>query len=269
MRGLSMSRAWEEAKSVIARDGRLLVSVALALIVLPQAIMGVVGLPTEPEAAALSRLVYLAVVLIGLAAQISLNRLAIGPSVTVGGAIGRGFARLIPLVAAFVIFVFALVLVMMTIAVPLSAGGLVTLPGAGHPPPAWLLLLMIALLAIGFAIFQLSIPVAAAERGGPIHLFKRSWQLARGHYLQLLGFVALVIVGVVILGLATRSVFGSLVILALGKPVAGSMSALVLGLIAGIVQAAFTVVTAVMLARIYVQLVGRAETDSGVPISGI
>ena len=40
MRRLSISRAWEETKSVIARDGRLLVSVALALVVLPQTIMG-------------------------------------------------------------------------------------------------------------------------------------------------------------------------------------------------------------------------------------
>ena len=47
------------------------------------------------------------------------------------------------------------------------------------------------------------------------------------------------------------------------------MSALLLGLIAGVVQAAFTVVSAVMLARIYGQLAGRGETESGVPITGI
>ena len=46
------------------------------------------------------------------------------------------------------------------------------------------------------------------------------------------------------------------------------MSALVLSLIAATVQAAFTVVSAVMLARIYAQLAGRGETDSGLPISG-
>ena len=268
MRRLSISRAWDETKSVIARDGRLLVAVALALVVLPQTIMGVVGLPMEPEAAAISSLVYFAVLLIGLAAQVALNRLAIGPSVTVGGAIGRGFSRLLPLVAAFILFVFLLVLVMMLITVPLTAAGLVTLPEAGHTPPPWLIMLMILTLAIGFAVLQLAIPVAAAEQGGPIHLFKRSWELARGSYLPLLGFIMFILVSIVILGLAVRSVFGSIVILSLGKPVAGSMSALVLSLIAGIVQAAFTVVSAVMLARIYVQLAGRGETDAGLPITG-
>lgn len=268
MRRLSISRAWEETKSVIARDGRLLVAVALALVVLPQTIMGVVGLPMEPEAAAISSLVYFAVLLIGLAAQVALNRLAIGPSVTVGGAIGRGFARLLPLIAAFILFVFVLVLVMMLITVPLTAAGMVTLPAAGQTPPPWLIMMMIVLLAIGFAVLQLAIPVAAAEQGGPIHLFKRSWQLSRGSYLPLLGFILFILVSIVILGLAVRSVFGSLVIVTLGKPIAGSMSALVLSLIAGIVQAAFTVVSAVMLARIYVQLAGRGETDSGLPITG-
>ncbi len=268
MRRLSISRAWEETKSVIARDGRLLVSVALALVVLPQTIMGVVGLPMGPEAAAISSLVYLAVLLIGLASQVALNRLAIGPSVTVGGAIGRGFARLVPLVAAYFLFVCVLVLAMMLITVPLTAAGVVTLPAAGHTPPPWLILLMIIMLAFGFAIVQLAIPIAAAEQGGPIHLFKRSWQLSRGSYLPLLGFVLFILVSIVILGLAVRSVVGSLVIVSLGKPVAGSMSALVLSLIAATVQAAFTVVSAVMLARIYAQLAGRGETDSGLPITG-
>ena len=47
------------------------------------------------------------------------------------------------------------------------------------------------------------------------------------------------------------------------------LSALVFGLAVAVVQAAFTVVTAVMLARIYVQLAGAGEAQSGVPKSGI
>jgi hypothetical protein len=41
-----------------------------------------------------------------------------------------------------------------------------------------------------------------------------------------------------------------------------------LGLISGIIQAALTVLEAVMLARIYVQLAGR-DADPSVPTTGI
>jgi len=224
MRRVSISAAWDESKAIIARDGKLLAAVALALVALPQAVMAVVGLPVGPEAKPLSSLMYLAVILIGLAAQVALNRLAIGPSTTVGGAIGRGFARLLPLFAAFVLFGIVLVLILMLIAIPLAGAGLISIPAPGQPPSPSLILIMLVLLAAGFAIFQLAIPVAAVEAGGPIRLLKRS---------------------------------------------AGTMSALLLGLIAGVVQAAFTVVSAVMLARIYGQLAGRGETESGVPITGI
>jgi hypothetical protein len=47
------------------------------------------------------------------------------------------------------------------------------------------------------------------------------------------------------------------------------MSALIIGLVAGLLQAVFSVVTAVMLARIYVQLTGRGEGQASVPSSGI
>ena len=53
MAGLSISTAWEESRDIIVREGRLLSTVALALIVLPTAVntfvnpRGVV-VPTTP-----------------------------------------------------------------------------------------------------------------------------------------------------------------------------------------------------------------------------
>jgi hypothetical protein len=38
MSKLSLSHAWEETKAILARDGNLLGTVALALVVLPQAV---------------------------------------------------------------------------------------------------------------------------------------------------------------------------------------------------------------------------------------
>ena len=94
MSSLSISAAWEETRAIIARDGKLLVTVALALIVLPEAVLAVIGPPAGPKVSALSAITYLAAVLLGVVAQIALNRLAIGPAVTVGSAVATGFRRL-------------------------------------------------------------------------------------------------------------------------------------------------------------------------------
>ena len=96
MSALSISGAWEETKALLARDGRLFASVALALIVLPAAVMGVVDPRVSQGDAAPGwfNLLIFVVSLISLAGQLALIRLAFGPSVTVGGAIGHGLRRL-------------------------------------------------------------------------------------------------------------------------------------------------------------------------------
>src|SRR6185503_2463631 len=71
MRELSISRAWEEAKDIVAREGRLLAAVALALIVLPQVLMNVVGPPIDPQATQIARALYIAAILLGFIAQIA------------------------------------------------------------------------------------------------------------------------------------------------------------------------------------------------------
>lgn len=267
MSNLSISKAWEEATVIVRRDGRLLASVAAALIVLPQAILVVVGLPFGPQATLASKLVYLAVIVIGLAAQIALNRLAIGPSVTVARAIREGFVRLIPVLAAVAGLIVALVVILMLVGAILGAAGAMTPPGASQPVPPALIMILLILMALSFAVCQLFIPVAAAERGGPIHLYSRSWELARGNYLRLLAFVIMVFIGLIVLALTTQFVFGSFIVVALGQPKPWTAAALALGLAAGIVQGAFTVICAVTLARIYVQLSARGAAS--VPKSGI
>src|SRR6185369_5419147 len=72
-----------------ARDGKLIATVALALIVFPEAVFAVIGAPAGPEASGVSLISYFIVILLGCVAQIAINRLAIGPGVTVGSAIAR------------------------------------------------------------------------------------------------------------------------------------------------------------------------------------
>ena len=113
MSSLSISAAWDEAKAILARDGSLCLTVAMALIVLPQIVLAVVGSPAAQDASTLSRVVYVAVILLGIVAQIALSRLAIGPAVTVREAISQGLVRLLP--------VFLVVIVSFTLVALLAA----------------------------------------------------------------------------------------------------------------------------------------------------
>lgn len=264
MPALSISKAWDETKAVVAHDGRLLAAVAMALIVLPQIVFAVVGAPVGAQATVLAQIVYIAVTLLGLVAQISLNRLAVGPSVTVRDAIAQGFIRVGSVLLALLLVIIGLMIIAVALAMLLGAVKLVNIPMPGQTPPASFVVFLLLVVIAAFAIFQLVFPLAAAETGNPIRLISRSWHLGHRHYLRLLGFTLIVFVGLGIIAAIDRFAIGSAVLLALGPPNPGSFSALLLGLIAGIIQGAFTVVTAVMLARIYVQLAGDGERTADV-----
>jgi hypothetical protein len=266
MAGLSISRAWEESKAILDRDGRLFASVAFALIVFPQTIANL-AIPSSPQdISAIAWWVFGMAVLIGFCAQIALNRLAVGPSTTVGSAIGRAIIRMPAFVAVALLWLVAMVIILIVVAMILGAAGLMAPPGVGQEPPMSMVALVFIITVFGYAILQLAIPVAAMETGGPLHLINRSWILGRKAYLRLLVFVMLNVVGLIVSHLAGQFVVGSAVSALLGPPAAGSFSALVISLIAAMIQAGFAVLFAVMLARIYVQLSGRGEVT--VPISG-
>ena len=268
MSSLSISAAWDETRPILARDGQLFLSVALALIVLPQVVLAVVGSPIAANATPASRAIYFAAILLGLVAQVSLIRLAIGPAVTVRDAITQGLVALIPVFLVLALALVAIAILAGVISMLLGAVGAGIIKSAGQPTPAMILLLLV-LASLVFAVMQLVIPVAAAETRNPIRMVARAWQLARGNYWRLLAFIALVVFGLGIVLIAIEVGLGSVIVIALGRPDPGSMSALLLGLIAGLLQAGFTIVTAVMLARIYVQLAGRGGAQVGVPNSGI
>jgi len=63
-------------------------------------------------------------------------------------------------------------------------------------------------------------------------------------------------------------VFGSAIAALFGPPTAGSLGALLSSLVLALIQASFSVVSAVMLARIYVQLANGRGIQASVPSSG-
>lgn len=267
---LSISQAWDESRAVLARDGKLFASLGLALIVLPQTIAGLVAPYSVNDVTPLTWWVAGFAILIGFAAQIAINRLAIGPSTTVGAAITRGFGRMPVFLLALLLWVVVLVGILILLAMILGAAGLIASPGAGHEPPASMIVLMFVLALVTYAIFQLTVPVAAVEDGGPIHLILRSWTLGRGAYWRLLAFAVLLLVCLVITYLAGQFVIGGAIAALLGPPAPWNVSALTISLVLSAIQAGLSIIFGVMLARIYKQLPGNGGhgVRPSVPSSG-
>lgn len=270
MRDLSISRAWDETKAIAAKDGRLLISIALALVALPAVVTGVIrpnGL-SDASTPMWVDLVMIVASLIVLAGQLALIRLALGPSITVAGAVRHGFARMpiyflsaiLILVALFLLavpFAFA----MAAMGVPMKATSLALTPGV-----VTLVILYVALVFFVAVRMIMSGPSASAEPIGPVAILARSWALTAGHWWRLFGFLVLFVIGALAVLLGVAAALGVVVAILLGPIEPMSASALVLALAQSLINAAVTTMFAVMLARIYVQLSGRGEVS--VPTTG-
>lgn len=272
MRGLSISAAWDEAKAVAARDGRLFGSVALALIALPAVLIGLVN-PSGMADASGPLWIDITVViasLVALAGQLALIRLAIGPSITVAGAIGHGIRRMPVYLLAAILILMILLVAAIPFGALLSAAGVAIeakdLPAT--PAGIGVVLLYVALVVFIAVRMLMSAPVASAEQAGPVAILKRSWALTAGHWGALFGFVLMFFVGAVVILLALGTVAGVIAGLLLGPIEPMSASALLVALVQGLGNAVVTTLFAVMLARIYVQLAGASEAQSGAPSSG-
>lgn len=270
MRQLSISTAWEESKAIMLRDGSLLLTVALALIALPSLVSGLVNpRGMDGSTAGWIDLVEFTASVIALAGQLALIRLALGPSVTVGAAIVHGLKRMPIYFVAILILVVALLLLAVPTVFVLAAVGV---PLNTKPIPVSTPVIVVGLLFLAIVIFfgvrlLMSSAVASAEDVGPIGILKRSWQLTAGHWWPLFGFLAIFIVGTLVLLIAVGAAAGSVVTLLLGAPQPMSAAALLIGLVQALVSAGVTTLFAVMLTRIYVQLSGGAQASA--PRSGI
>ena len=269
MSRLSLSRAWDESKAIFSRDGGLLSAVALALLLLPEIVVGVVSPPTVMTQSAGGRLLAIAAAFIGIIGQLAIVRLAIGPSTTVGDAIRHGARRFPATFGAILLLVCGIGLVLIPLLIVLLMTGVVEMPVEGQaPPPSFstvLLLLVVACLFLAVK-FIMTVPVSSAEEAGPLAILKRSWGLTAGHYWPLFGVELLLLIAAVVLLLSAQFVGGGIAE-AIGEIRPFSLSALVLSAFMGVAQAVFTVLASVMLARIYIQL-SRGQAEVSVPSSG-
>ena len=266
MRALSISAAWEETRAMLVRDGRLYGSVALALVALPSVVNMLVN-PNGINAAVVPAvIVWILATLIGLAGQLALIRLALGPSMTVGAAIIHGLRRM----PFYLLAVLLLAIGLFVLAIPLGVALVVLgVPMTGKAIPASPATVILSLVYLAIIVFFavrmiLSAPIASAEEAGPIAILRRSWNLTAGKWWALFGFLVLFVVGAVIVLMAVGSAVGVIVRLTLGAIEPMSAAALVLALVQSVVGAAVQTLFALMLARIYLQLAGDPRESAEV-----
>jgi hypothetical protein len=199
--------------------------------------------------------------LIALAGQLALIRLALGPSITVGGAIAHGVRRMPIYFLAAVLIVIAMFIAAMPFAVSLTFMG-VPLPSNGVPPtpPAVIAgMLYLALICFVAVRMLMSAPVASAEPAWPVAIIRRSWELTAGNWWRLFAFFILFLIAAIALVGGLGAATGVVVRLLVGPIAPLSTGALVVALVQAVFNTAVTTCLAVMLARIYVQLAARED----------
>lgn len=271
MSKLSISNAWDETREVLRRDGKLFASVAAALFLLPQLVAGVVtGQGDAGPESGTAMLIALAAALIGIIGQLAIAWLALGAGVSVGEAIRHAFRRALPLIGTMlIILALALLLAMVVVAVLMAIGSIGNDPRQLTRAQAVMIVLLVAvpMLLISVRLMP-TVPVASAERIGPIGIIKRSWALTRGHFLRLLGFLLAFLLAAIVLSAAVGIIGGILGQLVFGTAAPFTLGALVIALVSGLVQAGLVLVYVVMLSRIYAQLSGEPAGEVSVPHSG-
>lgn len=263
---LSISKAWEETVAFAGRETRLLVPIALALMFLPAVVSGLAGPMKRGEQPSSGFLLMLfAELLIGVIGQIAIARLALGRREPVGEAIRHAATRLPALVGS--VFLFALPL---ALGIIVASGGAAVMAKAGGSQPVLPILMSLLLLVMVVSAIILGLrcllntAIAAVEQGGPVRLLKRGFALTRGHVLKLLGAALLLAIGGGVAIMALTSITGLGVRLALGDPEPWTVAALLLAVVGGAAQAAFSVLFTVFFARVYAQL---AAGEVSVPSS--
>ncbi|MEO6360146.1 MAG: hypothetical protein ABIO43_06180 [Sphingomicrobium sp.] len=259
----SLSNAWDETRAILARDGRLLASVALALMVLPGMVADL--FPPPPTEGALPPLgpwtwLMLATFVLAAIGQLAIIRLALGTRISVGDSIGHAMRRAPVLILASIIWALPFAILL---------AGLGTQMGddpKDMPPGVALAVLLLVPVFLFFVVRLILIsPVVSAEAVGPIEVLKRSWTLTAGNWWRLFAFLILYLVTLMVVAGAVRSIFTVIAKLVLGGVEPMTIGGLLVSVASQLASAAVAVVFAVMLARIYAQLAGAGSNRASVP----
>ena len=268
MSSLSIGKAWDEAKSALLANRKLIVPVALGLILLPAVVVSMVEprvAPGEQPPAGSWMFVAGAMVIVMIVGQLAIVLLVNGWRGSVGEAIGKAFRRAPAFVLAALAYLLPVVLLFSILlgfaGIGANAEGQIDWNGVGST--GWLIALLFLLVFLFVSVRLLPLlAVIATEKVGACGALKRSYAMTSGHFWRLFSFLVMLMIAFLILAMTVGAVFGSLVQLTLGEPEPWSLSLLLIALAGGLVQAGFVMVYAGMLARIYSQL---GAPQAGVP----
>ena len=257
MKKLSIARAWEETVAFVKREPGSLLLISFGLIALPSLIFQAASpdaRPGQTPEPGLWMLLFFPLIILSILGSLTITTLALGAA-DAREAFSRALKRFPVMLGAVLLLAVAAVLLALPFAI------LTVVAGGGKAAAALIgILLALALIYVWVRLMLLT-PAAAAETGGPVTVLKRSWNLTSGHALKLFGFMLVVIIVFLVIMLAVSAIFGSVIILAAGKPEDGNLSSVLIALIGGITNAALGLFLTSMVARIYAQLAGE-------PISG-
>jgi hypothetical protein len=208
-------------------------------------------------------IVVVVVLLISFTGQLSVIRLALGPHITVRDSIVHGARRVFLYLGAVVVWL-APIFVAETMLVRMMTAD------RAHPSVAAALgVIAISLIGLIVAVrLTLLSAVASAEDVGSIAMLRRTWELTRGNWWRLFGFILIFGIGALALVWATGLMAGLLARIIFGDLSSLSVGGLLVNIVAQLVSGALSVVLFVMIARLYAQR-GAAGVHPGVPISGI
>jgi hypothetical protein len=235
---MNLSAAWDETAAFARREARLLFPLAFLCLALPAAIVQAAA-PVTALGAAPRPGLWLAALPVLLCASLigalAISALALGRAPR--AAFGVAMRRFPALLGA---------------AVPVLLGGSLLMLSAALS--VYALLAALPLMLFFWVRLILLTPAAAAGKGGPIALIRRSWALTGGHFWPLLGFVLLAIVVSLVVLIAAGAIGGLLVTLVLGRPEPGSAAMLLTLLGAALLQAVIGGLFTAFVARLYAQL---------------
>jgi hypothetical protein len=247
----------------VARDGKLIATVALAMFFLPGVVVGVLEPNASPfPASSKEAIVDVVVALVALVGQLAIIRMVLGARATVGEAIGHGARRVPAYLAASLIWAGPLV-----VAAYLIGTDVWTAPqNATGGQALAALVILLALIIIGIRMMMTS-SVATAETAGPVDIVRRSWQLTRGQWWRLFALLCIFLLLTIVVMAAVGAVIGIASSLLFDPIEPMTVGALFVAACTQLVSAIFTTGLLIMLARIYAQLSGPAHTAVSVPSS--
>lgn len=260
MAKVSVGRAWEDTKAFLSGERRLVVPVALALVTLPLATFRLVAPAVNDLKALLAgdvpawALVMLyAVLFVELVGLATLIRLAIGKAESLGTTLAVAIPRTVMMLIALALLILAFGLFLTIALIPFAGGAAATAPGAIPPGLARVSLLVTVAMFLFLFRLILLIPAAAVERGGPLALIKRGWQLGKGNGLRLVATMGLVLVASIIANMALVMIVGLIAKLALGSVSGPTLGGLLIALASGLLSALVVAIQAGLLASFYRQ----------------